>query len=72
MAELNSYFPFNGIFEGDGRIASKSDTFSEYFLVEVALATGTTPGYFCGFETPFRNPSVPRWLHRLQRPEHLE
>ncbi len=59
VAELNTYFPFNGIFEGDGRIASKSDTFSEYFLVEVALATGTTPGYFCGFETPFTNPPVP-------------
>ncbi len=44
VAQLTSYFPFNGIFEGDGRIKSKADSFSEYFLVEVALATGTTPG----------------------------
>ena len=59
VAKLNSYFPFNGVFEGDGRIKSTSPTFSEYFLVEVALATGTTPGIFCGFETPFINPPVP-------------
>ncbi|HSL16444.1 MAG TPA: hypothetical protein VLB51_00895 [Methylomirabilota bacterium] len=62
LIELESFFPFNGVFPEDGRIsgirsATTSD-FSEYFIADVDLADGSfdsTPGCFCGWESPLSN-----------------
>lgn len=73
LIELESFFPFNGIFPEDGRISGvKSSTtsdFSEYFIADIDLADGSfdaTPGCFCGWEDPLsdidyidpENPSI--------------
>jgi hypothetical protein len=59
LIELESFFPFNGVFPDDGRISGvKSATtsdFSEYFIADIDLADGfgdNTPGCFCGWEDP--------------------
>ena len=54
--DLASFFPFDGNLPDDGRIASKSDTFSLYFLVDYGLAGGGAgTGSWCGFRNPVMN-----------------
>lgn len=62
LIDLNTYFPFNGIFPDDGRISSKSNTFSWYFLADVDLENGTGNGDFCGFDSPWYEPMLPGWV----------
>jgi len=58
LITLESFFPFNGIFPEDARIAgTKSATtsdFSEYFLADVDIdgSGDSRPGCFCGWEDP--------------------
>jgi sugar lactone lactonase YvrE len=59
LLDLTSYFPFNGFFPDDGRIATGNPSFSDYFLVNVELIEGTGDGCFCGFESPLVYPTEP-------------
>ena len=52
VVELNSYFPFDGIIEGDGFTGGVRPSFSQYFLIDVALNQGTGDGEMCAFEPP--------------------
>ncbi len=60
LTELESFFPFNGIFPDDARTGSRTQEFSEYFLADITLS-GTddtdrnAPGCFCGWEDPLPN-----------------
>jgi len=52
VIDLNSYFPFDGIIEGDGFTGGVRPAFSQYFLIDVALKAGTGDGEMCAFEPP--------------------
>lgn len=52
VVELNSYFPFDGIIEGDGFTGGVRPAFSQYFLIDAALRQGTGDGEMCAFEPP--------------------
>ena len=74
--DLASFFPFDdGNLPDDGRIASKSNTFSLYFLVDYGLAgeNGEATGAFCGFRPPVNN-TEPHFnepnVHLPRRPHH--
>ncbi len=49
---LTGVDPFGGLFEGDGRIAGRSDSFSQYFLAEGNPAPIEEAGEWCRFWFP--------------------
>jgi len=57
LTELESFFPFNGIFPDDARTGTRTQEFSEYFIADIDLADGTVnvPGCFCGWQDPLPN-----------------
>ena len=62
IISLESFFPFDGVFPDDGRIEGSrgSSDFSEYFFADISLAQDdpfidSTPGCFCGWESPLPN-----------------
>jgi hypothetical protein len=60
VVDLTSFFPFDGNLPNDGRIAGKSSTFSQYFLVDAGPggydpANPVAPADFCGFWLSFWN-----------------
>lgn len=76
LLDLYSYFPYNGLFPKDGRIASRSDTFSCLFLLDADLNElgnyNTGDGRWCGFTPPMSQPTGYNYDPRDPDPEILD